>query len=62
MDISNLVISKDVNDPVYNSLIVKILETKAMDCLCAGYTKQNTRTQIPKALSEMHQRLLILLT
>lgn len=53
-------ISKEINDPVYNSLIVKILETKALDCLCSGYSKQNAQQQIAKELSKINQRLLIL--
>ena len=47
-----------MNDPIYNSLIAKILEAKALDCLCAGYSKQNTQKQISQALAEINERLL----
>jgi hypothetical protein len=57
-DTSNLLTSKEVNDPTYNSLILKILETKALDCLCSEYSKQNTQKQISKASSKTNQRLL----
>jgi hypothetical protein len=53
-DTSNLLTSKEVNDPAYNPLILKILERKALDCLCSEYSKQNTQKQIAKA----NQRLL----
>ena len=52
-NISNLLRS---NDPSYNSLILKILEAKALDCLCQGYSKKNTERQISNALYEINQR------
>lgn len=57
MNISNLLTSKDINDPVYQSLILKILEAKALDCLCTGYSKQNIQQQISQTLTELNQRL-----
>ncbi|CAF0779158.1 unnamed protein product [Rotaria sordida] len=57
MNVSNLLKSNNINDPLYNSLILKILEAKALDCLCTGYSKENTRKQISKALNEMNQRI-----
>ncbi|UJR28400.1 hypothetical protein I4U23_009641 [Adineta vaga] len=55
-NVSNLIQSKDINDPAYNSLIVKILEAKALDCLCSGYSKQNTQKQIQSALPKINQK------
>ncbi|CAF3870897.1 unnamed protein product [Rotaria sp. Silwood2] len=57
MNGSNLLKSKDINDSLYNSLILKILEAKALDCLCTGYSKENTQKQISNALNEMNQRI-----
>ncbi|CAF1586437.1 unnamed protein product [Adineta ricciae] len=54
--VSNLLHSNEINDPVYNSMLVKILEAKALDCLCAGYSKQNTQKQIENALSNISKR------
>ncbi len=56
-NLSDLLQSKDINDPVYNSLILQILEAKALDCLCTGYSKQNTQKQISQALTQINQRL-----
>ena len=52
-NISNLL---RLNDPSYSSLILKIFEAKALDCLCQGYSKENTEQQISKALYEINQR------
>ncbi|CAF1265278.1 unnamed protein product [Rotaria sp. Silwood1] len=57
MTSSNLLTSTDINEPLYNSLILKILEAKALDCLCAGYSKKNTQKQISKVLNEMNQSI-----
>lgn len=54
---SNLLVNVDINDPVYQPAILKVLEAKALDCLCAGYSKENTQTQISRAMSEINQRL-----
>jgi hypothetical protein len=56
-DVSDLLQSKGFKDPAYNSLILQILEAKALDCLCSGYSKQNTQAQIAQALNEINQRL-----
>jgi hypothetical protein len=56
-DISDLLTSKEMSDPVYNSLILKILEAKALDCLCTKYSKENTQKQISQALAKINQRL-----
>jgi hypothetical protein len=56
-DVSDLLRSKDIKDSAYQSLILKILEAKALDCLCSGYSKQNTQQQIAEALSQINQRL-----
>ena len=58
--VSNLLRSNEVNDPAYNSMLVKILEAKALDCLCAGYSKQNTQKQIENALSNINKRFIFL--
>ncbi|CAF0774794.1 unnamed protein product [Adineta steineri] len=54
---SNLLISKDINDPAYNSVVAKMLEAKALDCLCSGYSKKNIEKQITKELSKLNQRV-----
>jgi hypothetical protein len=59
-NVSDLLASKTINDPIYNSLILKILEAKALDCLCTGYSKQNTQKQISQALAEINSRLFTL--
>ncbi|CAF3406467.1 unnamed protein product [Rotaria socialis] len=57
MNPTNLFRSNDMNDPLYNALILKILEAKALDCLCTGYSKRDTEKQISKALAEIDQRI-----
>lgn len=59
-NVSDLLPSKPINDPIYNSLILKILEAKALDCLCTGYSRQNTQKQISQALAEINSRLFTL--
>lgn len=56
-NIFNSVNSKDLNNPVYNALIIKILEAKALDCLCTGYSKRNTQRQIAEALAKINEKL-----
>lgn len=55
MNTSNLLNLQSFDDPRYKSLIFKILEAKAVDCLCTGYSKQNTEKQLSKALNEINQ-------
>jgi hypothetical protein len=55
-DVSDLPTAKSTIDPAHNSLILNILEAKALDCLCTGYSKQNTQKQIARTLADMNQR------
>ena len=54
--LSNVIVTPDINDPAYQSSILKILEAKALDCLCAGYSKDHTQKQISQALSDINHR------
>lgn len=53
---SDVFSSKDINGPEYESLILKILEAKVLNCLCNGYSKKDTEQQISNALHKINQR------
>ncbi|CAF1535580.1 unnamed protein product [Rotaria magnacalcarata] len=57
MNLTDLLKSNDMNDSLYNALILKILEAKALDCLCTGYSKRDTEKQISNALTQINQRI-----
>ena len=48
--------SKNGSNGDYDPLMAKILELKAMDCLCADYSKQKNRQKLQQALAEAHMR------
>jgi hypothetical protein len=49
---SDILTTKDPLNPTYNPWILKILETKVMDCLCADYSKMNSEKQMQQAIED----------
>jgi len=59
INLTDIFASADLNDPHLKPLILKILEAKALDCICTGYSKKNTQKEISNALQELNHRLFV---